>query len=136
MTVPSAPKQVSRLAIALVAAAIAALLAMSFLALAHPAFLARPAFAADADPDAALAADANQGDAFAAASMPSDRESDDPVDEAATGAVVRGEEGSTVAGNGDDGAAAGFSLDAAELAFANAGETHRLAAIGTSGSVT
>ena len=37
---------------------------------------------------------------------------------------------------GDDGAAAGFSLDAAELAFANAGETHRLAAIGTSGSVT
>lgn len=136
MTVPFTPKQASRPAIALVAAAIAALLAMSFLALAHPAFLARPAFAADADPDAALTADANQGDAFAAASMPSDRESDDPVDEAATGAVVRGEEGSTVAGNGDDGAAAGFSLDAAELAFANAGETHRLAAIGTSGSVT
>ncbi len=48
MTVPSVPKQASRPAIALVAAAIAALLAMSFLALAHPAFLARPAFAADA----------------------------------------------------------------------------------------
>lgn len=136
MTVPSAPKQVSRPAIALVEAAIAALLAMSFLALAHPAFLARPAFAADADPNAALAADANQDDAFATASMPSDRESSDSDDEAATDAVVRSEEESTVAGNEDGGAAAGFSLDAAELAFANAGETHRLAAIGTSGSVT
>ena len=100
MTVPSAPKQVSRLAIALVAAAIAALLAMSFLALAHPAFLARPAFAADAGADAALAADANQGDAFAAASMPSDRESSDSDDEGATDAVVRSEEESTIAGNG------------------------------------
>ena len=134
MTVPSAPKQASRPAIALIAAAIAALLAMSFLALAHPALLARPAFADDAG--AALAADANQGDAFATASMPSDRESSDSDDEGTTDAVVRSEEGSTVADNEDDGAAAGFSLDVAELAFANAGETHRLAAIGASGSVT